>query len=316
MLQQTQVATVVPYFERFMARFPDVGALASAATDDVLQLWAGLGYYARGRNLHKAAQIIVREHDGCIPDDSQRLQALPGIGRSTAAAILAQAYGQRHAILDGNVRRLLARHAAIEGWPGSAPVQNRLWEESERRLPITQLADYTQAIMDLGSNICRARQPLCEACPVAEDCAGRTDWLRYPTAKPKRQRSRRHAHLLLLEDARGALFLERRPPTGVWGGLWCPPVVDASEAWREALHARFRFECGAETPLAPLRHQFTHFELELRPLRLQLTASTGVTECSGQRWINMQMLEPLPGLPAPVVRLLRQLHPPAPDTVE
>ncbi len=309
MLQQTQVATVIPYFERFVARFPDFTSLAAADIDEVLALWAGLGYYARGRNLHAAAKQVVSLHRGDMPDDIEAAQALPGVGRSTAAAILAQAYGSRHAILDGNVKRVLARHAAIPGWPGEPKVAAKLWMVSERHLPQTRLADYTQAIMDLGATLCSARQPSCERCPVAADCAaslaGRID--EFPASKPAKARPLRRQQLLVVEDAEGAILIERRPPAGIWGGLWCLPVAAEGEAIDELLRAAHGIEIEQLETLPSFRHAFTHFELELQPqrcrLRAEATAAMALRERPEQRWLNMRR-DPLPGLPAPVLQFL------------
>ena len=309
MLQQTQVATVIPYFERFIARFPDFTALAAADIDDVLALWAGLGYYARARNLHAAAKQVASLHRGELPDDLEAAQALPGVGRSTAAAILAQAYGSRHAILDGNVKRVLARHAAIPGWPGEPKVAAKLWLVSERFLPQMRLADYTQAIMDLGATLCTARAPACERCPVASDCearlAGRIG--DFPSPKPSRARPLRRQHLLLVEAADGAILLERRPPAGIWGGLWCLPVADEGEAVDTRLREAHGIDIAVIETLPAFRHAFTHFELELLPLRCRpLIASNPaqpLQERPGQRWLNMRR-DPLPGLPAPVLQFL------------
>ncbi|HVT35954.1 MAG TPA: A/G-specific adenine glycosylase, partial [Nevskiaceae bacterium] len=218
MLQQTQVTTVMPYFERFLARFADVQALAAAPLDDVLALWSGLGYYARARNLHACAQTVVREHGGEFPRDIETMMALPGIGRSTAGAILAQAHGQRHAILDGNVRRVLSRHAAVPGWTGEPAVQKKLWAIAESLLPQARLPDYTQALMDLGATVCTARKPACDACPVRADCAARTQQrvAEFPAAKPKRARPQRRSLMLLIENARGEILFERRAAAGIW----------------------------------------------------------------------------------------------------
>jgi A/G-specific adenine glycosylase len=316
MLQQTQVAAVIPYFQRFVARFPDLRSLAAAPADDVLQHWAGLGYYARARNLQRAAQLVVNEHGGEFPRDLEAMTALPGVGRSTAGAVLAQAYGERHAILDGNVKRVLARHGAIEGWPGEPKVAKRLWALSESLLPQDRMVDYTQAIMDLGATLCSARNPACGRCPVSEDCKacsqGRV--AQFPAPRPKRERPLRHARLLLVENAAGALLFERRPPAGIWGGLWCLPVLEGDEdaaAWLAREHG-----LAAEPleTLAPLRHGFTHFELELSPLRLRAAAgASGLREQAPLRWINMAA-DTLPGLPAPVVKLLARLKaPPEPQ---
>lgn len=314
MLQQTQVATVIPYFERFVARFPDWAALAAADIDEVLQHWAGLGYYARGRNLHRAAQQLVAEHGGEVPRDIDELMTLPGLGRSTAAAILSQAYGERHAILDGNVRRVLARHAGIEGWPGLPAITGRLWREAEDRLPPINAArarqvDYAQAIMDLGATLCTARKPACLHCPVAEDCVARIEGrvAELPSPRPKRDRPQRATQALIVENAEGAVLLERRPPAGLWGGLWCLPLFEPDEDWREGLRTRYglvtRGEARTETGL---RHAFTHFDLDIAPLRVRAEDSgTALRERLDLRWTRLDAT-PLPALPTPIARLLQR----------
>ena len=316
MLQQTQVAAVIPYFQRFVARFPELADLAAAPADDVLQHWAGLGYYARARNLQRAAQLIVSQHGGEFPRDIEALTALPGIGRSTAGAILAQAYGQRHAILDGNVKRVLARHGAIAGWPGEPRVSKQLWALSESLLPRQRLTDYTQAIMDLGATLCTARKPACTRCPVSADCrafqSGRVG--EFPASRPKRERPLRHARLLLVENAAGEILFERRPPVGIWGGLWCLPMLESgaggdeeASAWLQQHHG-LRARTVAALPV--ISHGFTHFELELSPLRLRAEpAGNALSERAELRWINIAA-DALPGLPAPVSKLLRMLSAP------
>ncbi|GAC1630121.1 MAG: A/G-specific adenine glycosylase [Nevskia sp.] len=316
MLQQTQVATVIPYFTRFVARFPDFRTLAAASIDEVLAHWAGLGYYARGRNLHAAAQRIVALHGGEMPRDLEAVQDLPGVGRSTAAAILSQAYGERHAILDGNVKRVLARHAAVAGWPGDSAVASRLWTISERLLPPARLADYTQAIMDIGATLCTTRAPACARCPVAQDCeAYRQERVaEFPSAKPARARPLREARLLLIENAAGELLIERRPPTGIWGGLWCLPIAEPGEDLATVLLDRYALRAAAPAdPLPPIRHAFTHFELALQPLRLLASSleGIGIREHEARRWINIRATsstaEP-PGFPAPVLQFLNRLR--------
>jgi len=314
MLQQTQVAAVVPYFQRFVARFPDLAALAAASADDVLQHWAGLGYYARARNLQRAAQCIVSQHGGEFPRDIEALTALPGIGRSTAGAILAQAYGQRHAILDGNVKRVLARYGAIGGWPGEPKVSRQLWALSEDLLPRQRLTDYTQAIMDLGATLCVSRRPDCARCPVSADCRalqqGRVS--EFPAPKPRRERPRRRARLLLVENAAGELLFERRPPAGIWGGLWCLPLLESADGGGEEdaaawLRRSYGLRAQAYAALPALSHAFTHFELELNPQRLRAEpGGDALGERSELRWINIAG-DALPGLPAPVSKLLRGL---------
>ena len=306
MLQQTQVTTVLPYFTRFIARFPDVRALAGAAADDVLALWAGLGYYARARNLHRCAQLVVEKHGGQFPRDPEMLMELPGIGRSTAGAILAQAHGLRLPILDGNVRRVLARHAAISGWPGEPAVQKKLWLLAERLLPQRRVADYTQAIMDLGATLCTARKPACGICPLREDCAARLQQRVHelPAARPKRARAQRRAHMLLIENGRGEILLERRPPTGIWGGLWCLPMFAEDDDWRGLASSRYALSLGAATPLPPVQHGFTHFDLDILPLRLRARGAPRLADSGAQAWIKMSAVLPV-GVPAPVKKLLQ-----------
>jgi len=322
MLQQTQVATVIPYFERFIARFPDFVTLAAAEIDDVLALWAGLGYYARGRNLHAAAKQVVALHGGEMPRDLEAVQALPGVGRSTAAAILTQAYGERHAILDGNVKRVLARHAAIAGWPGDSKVAAKLWTCSERHLPSSRLADYTQAIMDLGATLCTARAPACPRCPVAEDCEARLQdrVAELPSSRPARERPQRVARLLLIHNTDGHVLIERRPPAGIWGGLWSLPLAETDDDIDALLRDRYGLQPQATFETLPsFRHAFTHFELSLSPLRIQTHAEgNGVLhEHADRRWINIRTAA-LPGFPSPVLKFLNRLtqeetKPPCPE---
>lgn len=311
MLQQTQVTTVIPYFERFLARFPDLRSLAQAPADDVLALWAGLGYYARARNLHRCAQLILERHDGKFPRDIETLNALPGIGRSTAGAILAQAFGQRHAILDGNVRRVLARHAAVAGWTGAPAVQKKLWALSEQMLPEARLADYTQAIMDLGATLCSARNPACGDCPVQQDCAARlqNQVADYPSPKPRRERPLRSSWMLMIENAEGHILCERRPPAGIWGGLWCLPMSNSELDWLQHCKERYGLQCTAPTALAPVRHGFTHFDLDILPLRLQVRRiNAPLGEDSQLAWIKLGSDSGKVGLPAPVRKLLSSPH--------
>ena len=308
MLQQTQVATVIPYFARFLQRFPDLAALAAAPLDDVIALWAGLGYYARARNLHRCAQTLVAEHGGAWPRDIDVLSSLPGIGRSTAAAILAQAYGDRHAILDGNVRRVLARHTATPGWTGAPAVQRVLWSAAETRLPDARLADYTQALMDLGATLCSARAPKCLLCPVAADCAARlADRIaEYPGAKPARARPHRHAQLLLIHDAEQRLLLERRAPAGLWGSLWCPPLLGENDAALDDWLGQLGLQVAHAADLPTLTHAFTHFDLELRPLHLLAQPDGTIISESRWQWIDAAQLATL-GLPAPIRRMVDSL---------
>ena len=309
MLQQTQVSTVIPYFERFMERFPNVEHLANADQDEVLHLWTGLGYYARARNLHKCARQLVDEYQGEFPETVEEVAALPGIGLSTAGAILAQSRGVRAPILDGNVKRVLARLHTVPGWPGKKPVENRLWELSEHYTPYQRLADYTQAIMDLGATLCRRGKPDCEACPVNRWCAAFANGnpQDYPGKKPKKALPVRHTVMLILRDHQGRVWLEQRPQTGIWGGLWCFPQTDDSEQMPAALQAR-AFDARADAqPLDPFRHTFSHYHLDITPL--EVAVDTTGTQDSDGRWVDPKAPGTL-GLAAPVKKLLGSLDAP------
>ena len=326
MLQQTQVATVLNYFPRFIDRFPTLPQLAAAPLDAVLTLWSGLGYYQRARNLHACAQRVVAEYGGQLPPDITQLAALPGIGRSTAGAILALAHDQRHPILDGNVRRVLCRYYAIAGWPGRAAVQRRLWQLAEQHTPMQRVAAYTQAMMDLGATLCRRSQPACHRCPLADGCAAHATGSEqhYPEPKPRRTLAQKTTTMLLLQRQDGALLLQQRPPVGIWGGLWSLPEWSGSLAGdsESALvaHCQQQFGCTPQQieSLPPFRHTFTHFHLDITPLLLQLSSSpivaarhSAVLESPPQQWYKPDSFSQL-GMPAPVRRLLSQLmeHPP------
>ncbi|MDR5868294.1 A/G-specific adenine glycosylase [Halomonas koreensis] len=308
MLQQTQVATVIPYFERFMARFPDVRSLAAAEQDEVLHLWTGLGYYARGRNLHKAARVVVDEHGGDFPVHSlDAMAALPGIGRSTAGAIIAQSTGQRAVILDGNVKRVLTRLHAVAGWPGRPAVERRLWALAERYTPEARVVDFTQAMMDLGATLCRRGQPDCQRCPFEDVCLARArdETRRFPESKPKKATPKRQATMLLLQDADGRVLLEQRPSAGLWGGLWCLPQFetdDALQAWLDA-HA---LGARLEAPWASFTHVFSHFRLEITPRPARVARLDAVGEA--RRWVDPAAPGDI-GLAAPVKGLLDALRP-------
>ncbi len=309
MLQQTQVPTVVPYFERFMERFPDLRSLAAAPVDEVLHLWSGLGYYARARNLHGAAKRIVADFDGEFPATVEQAMGLPGIGRSTAGAILALSRRGRHPILDGNVRRVLARCFAVEGWPGERAVDTRLWDLAEACTPHEDVDRYTQAIMDLGATVCTRSKPACTLCPLEPVCLANAQEVQasLPTPRPvKRAKPLRKVYMLAAVDNEGSVLLEQRPARGIWGGLWsCPefPDVDAATAWAVA---RFGEQACVLEPWPPVRHAFTHFDLDIVPLRLRLPGAAPAVAEPGYVWYNHRAPAKL-GLAAPIAALIKEL---------
>jgi A/G-specific adenine glycosylase len=307
MLQQTQVATVLPYYERFLAAFPDVRSLAVAPIGRVLELWAGLGYYRRAHHLHAAARAVVDRHGGTFPRTVEELAALPGVGRSTAAAIAAFAFGVRGAILDGNVKRVLARHRGIEGFPGQAAVEKRLWAAAEASLPARGIESYTQGLMDLGATVCTRSEPRCDVCPVAGDCVARVRECvdRLPSPRPRKPVPQREVRVLLIERA-GELLFERRPATGVWSGLWSLPELPADADVAEALRGRFGIEAGAVDALAPIVHGFTHFTLTLHPLRVAVRRWRTRAESPECTWLTRDDAMSA-ALPAPIRRLVRDL---------
>lgn len=275
MLQQTQVVTVIPYFEKFMQRFPTIADLAQADQEEVLAHWAGLGYYARGRNLHKSAQLIVEQYQGEFPTDFEQIVALPGIGRSTAGAILSIALGQRFAILDGNVKRVLSRFFAIDGWPGERQIEQAMWQLADKLTPEKRFNDYTQAIMDLGATLCKRSKPDCQACPVAKHCkAYELDKVsEYPYRKPQKIKPSKQACMLVFVNEQQQLLLEKRPQKGIWGGLWSLPEFESEFALQEFLQSRgLSFESLVEWP--NLKHSFSHYHLQIRPMYLNLAQTT------------------------------------------
>lgn len=332
MLQQTQVATVIPYYGRFLERFPSVEALAAAPIDEVLHLWTGLGYYARARNLHRCAQIVVERHGGTFPRKLEEVMALPGIGRSTAGAILALSRGERHPILDGNAKRVLARVFGIEGDPTSPGVLAELWARADACTPPKRAAAYTQAIMDLGATLCTRTRPACTVCPMNDACVAAREGRQavLPGAKQRRARKAREAVLLIAqsgEDAELAVLLERRPASGIWGGLWSPPefesAADALDWCRRELGAPESSEA-----LAPIDHAFTHFDLRLNPLRVRCAPGAGdaprtaggprgadgpggaagaVREGADRLWYALEA-PPKVGLPRPIHELFARLR--------
>ncbi len=310
MLQQTQVQTVIPYFERFMAAFPTTADLAGAEQDQVLHLWTGLGYYARARNLHRAARMIVNDLDGRFPGDLEGLCALPGIGRSTAGAIISIAGGQRAAILDGNVKRVLARHGAIAGWPGQTAVLKQLWALAETYTPDQRCGDYSQAMMDLGATLCTRAAPDCQRCPVATDCRARDSGQQtaYPGKKPRKTLPVKQTTLLMIRTPEGETWLEKRPGAGIWGGLFCFPEVNDSADCHTWCLDRWGTEPLSTEPWEPFRHTFSHYHLDIQPVAVTLTARpAAIMEAPDSLWYNMRQ-PPAVGLAAPVTRLLAKLN--------
>jgi A/G-specific adenine glycosylase len=305
MLQQTQVSAVIPYYQRFIARFPDVQTLAAADEEDVLTYWSGLGYYARGRNLHQAGRLIVERHAGVFPREFEAVLALPGVGRSTAAAICVFAFGQRRAILDGNVRRVLARHAGIGGYPGDKRVQDQLWQHAESVLPDSGVEAYTQGLMDLGAGPCSRINPDCAACPVDESCIARRDGLtaQLPGPRPTRTLPQRETHMLILMS-RGEVLLEKRPASGIWGGLWSFP--EAAEDRIEAAALRYGARPDRLRRLTLVDHAFTHFKLRIRPVLAQVADPPGIRE-PGLLWLTVEDALGA-AVPAPVKRILGELR--------
>ena len=308
MLQQTQVDTVIPYYQRFLQRFPDVAALAAAPLDDVLALWSGLGYYARARNLHRAAQLVVSEYDGVFPRSASELIALPGIGRSTAAAIASFCYGERVAILDGNVKRVLARHFGIEGFPGERAVEQNMWALAESLVPEQGADIYPQAIMDLGATLCTRSRPLCLHCPVHTSCVARLQGRQaeLPTTKVRKAVPQRENAMLVLR-AGNQILLEQRPASGIWGGLFSLPELEAGEDAPGLLQRRFGLSTAASpSALTPMRHSFTHFTLTIQPWLVTLEQIPATLNEPTLSWIALDALDTL-GLPAPIRRLLESL---------
>ncbi len=307
MLQQTQVATVIPYYTRFMTRFPSVQSLAASPIDDVLHLWTGLGYYARARNLHRAAQIIVREHGGEFPRTVDALNALPGIGRSTAGAIIAQAHGLRATILDGNVKRVLSRFHAVDGPKDSSVVINTLWQHAESHTPHARLPAYTQAMMDLGATLCTRSKPRCSDCPLMKDCIAYAQGnpQDYPGKKSaKKPVPVRRTQMVLLRNSQGRVLLEQRAANGLWGGLWSLPQCDDEDSVH-ALLAKQALHEYARAPLENFRHTFSHFHLDIEPLLVDVRSARHgtVRETTGLAWVDPAAPGTL-GLAAPVVKLL------------
>lgn len=308
MLQQTQVATAIPYFNAFIKSFPTLDLLAEASEDDVLAHWSGLGYYARARNMHKCAKLAVAQYGGELPTEIDELVAMPGIGRSTASAILSLALGQPHPILDGNVKRVLARHQAVAGWPGKSSVLNRLWYLSEEVTPTTRTAQFNQAMMDLGATVCTRSRPLCERCPISADCQGliRGNPLDFPGRKPKKKIPVRHTVMLALSNSQGRMLLERRPPTGIWGGLWSLPEVESVDDIANWLHDSGLSATADPYCAAKYRHTFSHYHLDIDVQAVDVDVQDSVVaEWVDKVWTDGQQLPG--GVAAPVYTILSRL---------
>lgn len=309
MLQQTQVTTVIPYYLRFTERFPTVTDLANANVDDVLSLWTGLGYYARARNLHKAAKCIVEDHKAKLPDNLEKLIALPGIGRSTAGAIMTLGFHQNHPILDGNVKRVLTRFFAIEGWPSKKEIEDRLWIEAERLLPNKRIANYIQAQMDLGATLCTRSKPRCGDCPLQQDCQAyaQEEVSKYPTPKPKKVTPTKSTQWLIVFNDNNEVLLAKRPQTGIWGGLWTFPEVSSELDITDFCTEQLLISVDAVSKLEPFQHVFSHFKLTIQPSVISTKhAENVVNENNNYNWYKIEQALTL-GLPAPVKTVLTSL---------
>lgn len=310
MLQQTQVSTVINYYQRFTEQFPDIFTLAEASIDRVLALWTGLGYYARARNLHKTAQIIVENYNGEMPDSIEQLVALPGIGRSTAGAIMSLAHHQRYPILDGNVKRVLARYFAVEGWPGNKAVETILWQHADNLLPDTRIANYIQAQMDLGATVCTRSKPHCRECPLQQNCQGflQGNPQQFPSSKPQKSIPNRKIHWIIAQNAAGEVLLEQRPSSGIWGGLWAFPEFEISENIEVSCQDRLSISIKSISSRSQIRHVFSHFKLDIHPHFVLCDVSTSqIAENKNLTWYRINQALEL-GLPAPVKSLLISLQ--------
>ncbi len=309
MLQQTQVATVIPYFQRFMERFPTVDKLASANTDQVLHLWTGLGYYARARNLHKTAQCVVNDYEGKFPRSIEGLESLPGIGRSTAGAIAALSMNIHAPILDGNVKRVLTRFHAIPGWSEQSAVKNELWGIAEKHTPKKEVAAYTQAIMDLGATVCTRSSPLCKQCPLHKKCSAfNTDSIeQFPGKKPKKQMPVKSVVMFIFQNELGEIYLEKRPPQGIWGSLYSFPEQTKESPENENFSTSSFSTSDNKQSLEPLRHTFSHYHLDIEPQLVAVKKNTNVI-AESERWLWYPLDHSLEvGLAAPVKKLLSNL---------
>jgi A/G-specific adenine glycosylase len=314
MLQQTQVTAVIGYYSKFMQRFPDIAALADATQDEVLQHWSGLGYYSRARNLHNAAQTIMDEHGGAFPQDFDTIQTLSGIGRSTAAAIASFAFNQVQTILDGNVKRVLTRHFAVAGWPGTPKIENQLWSLAESLLPATDMVAYTQGLMDLGATLCSRSKPRCLQCPLMNTCQAyqqqRVSQL--PTPKPRKTIPEKHTTMLILRQG-DHVMLEKRPPSGIWGGLWSFPEQESSDDYSDIAQQKFGMTVQPQKALPQLSHAFTHFKLHITPQPLLVTKQHSKVSEAGQIWLSIEDAIGA-AIPTPVRKILQSLLDPKPLT--
>ncbi len=308
MLQQTQVKTVIPYYQRFMHTYPDVISLANAPQDEVLHLWTGLGYYARARNLHKSAQIIRDDHHGRFPETLEAVLSLPGIGRSTAGAILSLACQQQHPILDGNVKRILCRYFEIDGWPGHSKTQTALWSQIIAITPELRCDDFNQAMMDLGSSLCSRTRAQCTECPLQTHCGAyqHNTLKQYPNSKPKKDRPEKSTYLLILRNTRGEILLEKRPQQGIWGGLWSFPQCQSQRDIKQWL-SRYQYQyTGSIRSGTKFRHSFSHFHLDITPMQIQVKIPDTIMD--GDKFLWYSLKQPLKlGLPGPITKLISQL---------
>lgn len=308
MLQQTQVTTVIPYFQKFIKRFPDIKTLAEAPEDDVLAHWAGLGYYTRARNLHKAAKIMFKEYQGEMPNDLDSIVSLPGIGRSTAAAILSIAFKKPAAILDGNVKRVLARVQAIEGWPGNSKVHDALWVVAEHYKPNHSTAEYTQAMMDIGATVCTRTKPLCEHCPVQPFCQAymQGNPQNYPGKKPKKALPVKQSYLLVLKNSLHQVLLYKRNDIKLWGGLWSLPEYESSlekNLLQNFVKQHWQSELTDYTTSLSFRHTFSHFHWDITPVICEVKLVELCEESTAIQWIQLNQIDGL-GIPAPIRKIL------------
>ncbi len=308
MLQQTQVAAVIGYYSKFMQRFPTIAELANATQDEVLQYWSGLGYYSRARNLHNAAQTIMDEHGGRFPQDFEAIQGLSGIGRSTAAAIASFAFNQVQTILDGNVKRVLTRHFAIEGWPGTPKIEKQLWVLAEQLLPHTDMVAYTQGLMDLGATLCTRSKPQCGCCPLSTSCVALQQQrvTQLPTPKPRKTSPEKHTIMLVLLEGDNVM-LEKRPPAGIWGGLWSFPELEADSDYTNIAQQRFGVCVQPEKALPRLSHAFTHFKLHITPQPLTVKKRTSRSSEPGAVWLSIEDAINA-AIPTPVRKILQSLQ--------